>query len=628
MGFFIFILISVILLLVMGHYLERTEEKNKESNIQNKKDINMKKNKSVGGIIDVNELELSLLIPDQELNGMCNVPKWNDFYVFRASDLFKASEKQIEFYYQFKTRFKQNELVNINKQTNYAFILFFEILEEYELHDDIKLLENQFNLLSRICLQTKKYSDASLKDLLSKRKDNIVLHRLDESKEIEYYSSNYYYDPDLYKLGKKYKEKLNLSKQETAWLNKFYLSSNVFNSIEGCLIAILKQYILILKLLNQELNKEKSSIAEEISIYREKIKDELDSFYGIQGGNYQEDYYFNRIEDSLYHGIFKRVENSVRENYGHKRKISDNLSNFEDIAEKLTHIDGLVDKVISENEHQIIKPDEETQIDLNKQNVNRWKREFKEIKDRFSPNDIDSFITEIENLESVNQKNPNIKSIFYEASKFMVKYHSAQTLIYYAKYTYYDLKSKRIDNKQLPKTMQKSLFKSDNQIKQFQEIISELLSTRDIERAIEKFRLFYIPKRKKIIIDNQEIKDVETKHSGTLELLNNILSDEEDSVGITLKESNNEISSKYNNKFKVALTKVQLQVIEMIAANSYQLTISKVEQLAIENNLFKNQLIDSINEVFAEVLDGDVLIEEENDFYVIEESFYKDIIGG
>lgn len=40
----------------------------------------------------------------------------------------------------------------------------------------------------------------------------------------------------------------------------------------------------------------------------------------------------------------------------------------------------------------------------------------------------------------------------------------------------------------------------------------------------------------------------------------------------------------------------------------------------------KNQLIDSINEICSDMLEGEFIIEEDENYYVIEESFYNELI--
>src|SRR5699024_9027205 len=120
-------------------------------------------------------------------------------------------------------------------------------------HEDIQLLEKQFKLLIEICDETKRYVVQSLKIELSKRTDSYSIDRLIKLADPVYlYQNNYSdYNPDLYKLGTIYKDKLSLDEKEVQWLNKIYRQSNVFLDIEACNIAVLKHYLFILKSLEQ-----------------------------------------------------------------------------------------------------------------------------------------------------------------------------------------------------------------------------------------------------------------------------------------------------------------------------------------------------------------------------------------
>jgi hypothetical protein len=76
---------------------------------------------------------------------------------------------------------------------------------------------------------------------------------------------------------------------------------------------------------------------------------------------------------------------------------------------------------------------------------------------------------------------------------------------------------------------------------------------------------------------------------------------------------------------KLSLNEVQEKLIQMIVSNSFVILQQEVDKFAIENGLFKNQLIDSINEKCSEHLDGEALIEEDEENYTIEKSYYKEI---
>ena len=586
-------------------------------------------------IIDINSENLDLTIehsvPKKE--NSTEVPYWSHSYVYSFDELDYATKAQRKFYFYFKNKVLNNEFVDIQGNTNYAFILYFDLLNEYENHRDIKLLENQFKFLGQICPKTKSYSLMSIQDLLRKRTDSYSIDKLNNLQYPNYQFENDYsdYDPDAYKLGKQYKNKLGLNKQEVAWLNKFWNPSNVFISIEGCCIATIKQYLLIVKNLNKKLRIQNTSVAKEVDYFKEKIfeiKEIADSYWGV----YDKSYLKQRVESEIYLTIFKRVENSVREFYGHKRKVG-SLPYYDFNGEFETRIGNYVNELVFNHQDEIVQPDTETQVQLNAQNVNRWKIEFNNLKNSFQKEDKIKFIDGVISLEKVNQKNPNIENIFYEASKFTSKYDKVQSLKYYAKYIHYDLKSKKFDNKELTKTVQKSLFKTDDQINDFKRIIAELIETSDIQKALDEIAKIYIPKRKKIKLDKAEIKKVEQKYDGTVELLSEYLDTENEETNQTnLENEEIEILTIPNNTNStifipgISIGKIQEELINMIVSNSFEIHQNEVDKFATENGLFKNQLIDSINEACEEYLEGEALIEEDDENYIIEESYYKEII--
>jgi TM2 domain-containing membrane protein YozV len=585
-------------------------------------------------IIDINAEKLDLTIEQSASSKetASEPPFWGHTYIYSYDEILHATKAQKKYYYQFKYKVLNNEFVDIQGNSNYAFILYFDMLNEYENHLDIKLLENQFKILGQICPKTKSYSLHSLQDELRKRSDSYSVDKLKNLEEPSYQFEHDYsdYDPDAYKLGKQYKDQLELSKQEVVWLNKFWNPSNVFISIEGCCIASMKQYLLIIKSLNKKLKGKNTSVAKEVDFFKEKIvetEEIVDSYWG----DYDKSYMKQRVESEIYLTIFKRAENSVREFYGHKRKVGstpyyDYKGDFEN------RIGNYVNELVLEHQNKIIHPDIKTQIELNAQNVNRWKSDFNTLKDSFQKDDNINFIQGIINLEETNQKNPNIENVFFEASKFIAKYDNVQSLKYYAKYIYYDLKSKKFDNKELTKTVRKSLFKTDGQINDFKIIIAELIETSDIQKALDRIDEIYILKRKEIKLDKSIIKEIEKKHDGTVELLSGYLDTEnEEVIKPNIENEEIEISiipTNINNTIlspKIIIGKIQEELIKKIVSNSFEIRQDEVDKFATENGLFKNQLIDSINEACANHLEGEALIEEDDENYVIEKSYYKEI---
>jgi len=574
-------------------------------------------------IIDINNENFDLTIEKPIIPTVTSMkpPYWSHAYVYSYDDIKYATPEQKKYYTYLKEKVSTGEFIDIEGYTNYAFILYFDFLNEYQNHGDIKLLEEQFKLIGQICPKTKKYTFQILMDELSKRKDIYSIEKFRSLEDPLFRFENSYseYNPYAYKLGSLYKDKLKLNKNEIDLLNKIWNNSNVFLSINDCLIEVMRMYCFILKEFEKKL--EVDNIINKIT---EVINKEL----------IRKKDYFESFESDIYLNIFKKTENAVRVVYGHNRKISDeNLLKYSTRVQTNFNklIGEFIDKLLIENEKNIKKPSKEAQIELNAQNVSRWKSDFNKLKDSFKKEDKYNFFDGIINLEETNKKNPNIENIFFEASKFIAKFDNVQSLKYYAKYIYYDLKSKKFDNKKLTKTVQKSLFKTDEQINDFKKIIAELIETSDIQKSLNEIAEIYIPKRKEIKLDKLIIKEVEQKHDGTVELLNEYLeteikepfkpNSENEETEISVVPANNSIFIP-----KISIGKIQEELITKIVSNSFEINQNEVANFATQNGLFKNQLIDSINEACEEYLEGEVLIEEDDENYVIEKSYYKEIV--
>jgi len=592
-------------------------------------------------IIDVTSQNLDLSVSKNIESEVSHYepPYWSHSYVYSYDELKNANKEQKKFYFYFKNKVLAGEFIDIQGNTNYAFILYFDLLKEYQSHRDIKLLDEQFKLLAEICPKTKSYSFRSVQDELRKRDNS---YNEDKPKEIEetnsFFVNNYTdYDPYLRRLGNQYKEKLGLSKQEIDWLNKFYNPLNVFTSIEGCALAVINTYLTVFNELDLLLNNNNSSIDEEL----DKIFDTVCELENLTFSDFYKSeipyWVVDRFHESFFITFYKIIENYVREKYGHKRKLT--FENYYPYTKSVEYIDEVIGNkiksIIAEKIQEINEPDLEAQIALNAQNVNRWKIEFDILVNDFKKEELGKFIDAIITLEETNERNPNVENIFYDASKFIAKYDKVQALKYYTKYIYYDLKSAKIDNKEFSKTVQKSLFKSEEQINDFKEIIAELIATKDIQTALEKISKIYVPKRKKIQLDLSEIEEVEQKHEGTVELLNEYLKDEKEKYESEIVDNSDDnteitiVSSKENNSIfisEISMGQVQEELVKMIINNSFEIHQAEVDKFAAANGMFKNQLIDSINEACETCLDGEVLIEEDDESYVIEESYYKEIL--
>jgi hypothetical protein len=435
------------------------------------------------------------------------VPYWAHHYVYSHSELNSASVEQKKFYSIFKTNFLNGEYFDLEGNTNYAFILLFDLLNEHSGHKDISKLENQLKILGKYYPKTKSYGIAFLTEKmeLNGDDDNVSRLRADDTYGYQNYNSNY--DYDYWRLGSKYKSKLNLNDEEVSLLNKLWYPSNNFCSIEFCCLEVLKLYIAVISELKAKYESEGTTIEKEFTFVADVI---ARKHFKYRNGSQNYKYSIETTMNEFYPNIFKHCENAVREFYGHKRKLSTDTyyTNEEAKTEFDSKIVRKVNELLSTLISKITPPDEATEIELNSQTTSRWRIKFEELTTNYQSNS-NAFIEDIILLGNLNIKNPSIENIFFEASKFIAKYDKVSSLKLYIHYLYYDLKSTTFDNKKMTKTILKSLFKTNEQLHDFEQIISEFIKDKNLDKALNAVPKIYEVKRKKIQLDRTTIKEVQ-----------------------------------------------------------------------------------------------------------------------
>jgi len=561
------------------------------------------------------------------------VPYWAHHYVYSYSEINSASSEQKKFYAIFKNSFLNGEYFDLEGNTNYAFILLFDLLIEFDNHKDISKLESQLKILGQCYPKTKSYGVSFLIQKMEANGDSDGVSRL--RAEDRYSYQNYNTDYDYWRLGSKYKTKLKLNDEEVKLLNKLWYPSNNFCSVEYCCVEILKLYITVIKELKVSYIAEGTTIDAQFLAVADVI---ARKHFKYKNGSQNYKYCIETTTNEFYSHIFKHCENAVREYYGHKRKI--NTDTYYTTAEAKTEfetkiiskVSGLLPVLIS----KVSIPDEATDIELYSQNTNRWKIKFEELTASYNEKPKE-FIDSIVALGKLNKKNPSIENIFFEASKFIAKYDKESALSLYVHYLFHDLKSATFDNKQLTKTIQKSLFKTNEQLHDFEIIVSELIKDKDLDKALKNVSKVYEVKRKKIQLDTTSIKEVQQQHSGTVELLNEYLKDdfEDENNSIKSQEINNEeIKIEITQKSEetshsafvsdLTFSPIHISALELFSKSNFSIPQSELEIFAKSKGIFKNQLIESINETCYDFLD-DVLIEEEDDYYTINTNYFQRI---
>jgi hypothetical protein len=441
-----------------------------------------------------------------------------------------------------------------------------------------------------------------------------------------------------WKLGTRFKDQLGLQEKEVVWLNKFWDPSNSFLSVEVCCIETIKVYLACLKEVSNYFESRQLVLNDQIS----KFIDAVAVTHQVLVDKAASPVLFRRqIEGSIYLTLFKRAEMAVRAAYKHTRKINGAFT-YNELSEDFERwLGNRANEIILAQKSHIMPPDRETEISLNEMSVTRWKLFFDEIEEVLNNENIEQCALRIDELAVLNAKNSTLENLYYEASKLFAKYDKLTAVRFYLKYLYTDINSDRIDNKQLGKSIQKRLFSTEEQLKDFEKIANELVKTNDLATALTSVAALYTQKRKKIQLDTASIEQIRSQHLDTLGKLNELLNDEEEELAINATDSlemeevkiqltspltTGQTASTKSFTFGVDLNENQKGLLILFEENNFYLVPGVLNSYSKSRNLFKNQIIESINDCCYEELD-DILIEESEDGYVINEFNYKKIIN-
>ena len=199
------------------------------------------------------------------------VPYWAHQYVYSYSDINNASVEQKHFYNVFKVNFLNGEYFDLEGNTNYAFILLFDLKNEYDSHKDISKLENQLKIIGQCYPKTKSYGISFLIKKMELDGYSDDVSRLREENRYSHQNYNSNYDDNHWRLGNKYKTKLNLNNEELDLLNKLWNPSNNFCSIEFCCLEVIKLYILVIYQLKAKYKSEGTTIEKEFTFVADVI---------------------------------------------------------------------------------------------------------------------------------------------------------------------------------------------------------------------------------------------------------------------------------------------------------------------------------------------------------------------
>ena len=142
---------------------QKTEQEMKDDSVQNiLKNITITTSSSIksnyyDSIIDVTDQSYRLNSNNNLKKYSSGLPHWAHHYVYSYFELNSASVDQKKFYSIFKINFLNGEYFDLEGNINYAFILLFDLLNEYDSHKDISKLESQLKILGQCYPKTKSY---------------------------------------------------------------------------------------------------------------------------------------------------------------------------------------------------------------------------------------------------------------------------------------------------------------------------------------------------------------------------------------------------------------------------------------------------------------------------------------
>jgi len=285
-------------------------------------------------------------------------------------------------------------------------------------------------------------------------------------------------------LGKKHRERLNLSVQEVKYLNQFSNYANHFNSIEGCEIAIIKYYLRTLKQLDKRLKAEGSTLEKEL----EPLK-KMTASYDQMDPSYCRDadfvYIGSSAEREFHKYLFRKSEAILKEQWKHSRQITTYYhAKSPDI--KATFDQGLGVK-INEIMRQLIPsiglPDQDTEIALNEVSRSRWKVFFSELTAQYKGTDHTKLIAQLHRLDKLNRKNKDVSLIYYEASNFFADLDKVECLKFYLRFIWQGLHSAKFKYKTF--TRSKDVFANAADLTAFKNILDEFMNGRDFPAALK-----------------------------------------------------------------------------------------------------------------------------------------------
>lgn len=364
----------------------------------------------------------------------------------------------------------------------------------------------------------------------------------------------------------------------------------------------------------------------------EEIKQACDNYYHnmdyyIDVNYYTEMQFYKKIIN-IFDNTYRIAQNVLEYKYEFSINIEDNFFILNDLGLERQR-EELKNELI--NLLKLIpKPDEETEIEINKINTTRWKIYFNQIKEKkhcgFNDNDI---INSIQNLINLNKKNYNLKNIYYESAKLIFDINITKGAFYYAAYKSL-ARNANVAIRPIPHSLKKVLLKHGNGLFiEYESILASIynLNTkRDSKKLYNDVQRLFVKERKTIDIDKTKVLVAEEEHIRIKNKLDKILSAEEQNIINEEKVCNYKLV--HSNIIETTGTNliddIHKNLIQNIIKRGNSISEKDLMEYAYKYKLPHNLLVNTINEYFYERFD-DNLIYEENSVFILNTEYVNEI---
>ncbi len=589
--------------------------------LQKKDEINIEEADTDDTIIEIEQTYQAVDYSDLEQELEHIVPEWPHTYIYSYTDLDRASTDQVKFYHKLKEKFLSGGWIDIGSNSNYAFILLFNLLREYNTHQDIKLLEEQFDRLGGYFPKTASYAKRFLVQKMREIDDTQGLERLEWSP-----ANNYsYYEPWDWK--DRYIKKLNLSKADIKLLENVYPPSTSFMGIEHCATEVIKLYIQVRKALHKAYQKGKLDQSTQFAMVLDILARKQ---YNFRSGSQNYQYVIANSTDTVLGFILKFCESKIRQHYAYTKTYSFMQNHHQELINAIQeHILSFVEDSIEKLMAMVEPPNDELEIELNATSTTRWKISFDLTEEYYQEHGKDLFSERANEILHMNAKNASLELIHLEISKATMLCDKQLSFEHFLKYAAQNLSGSRLQLKSMSQKMVKKLFPTLEQQTTYFTLMTALIRKEiSLEQALLDIKDFYIPKRKKITLDTDAIKTVQVQHSGTVELLGEYLKEEEAEEIATEKvplhpHPQPEIVSQ---SYRFNTNQIQADLIALFHEHNLSLNSEQLAQFCRKNGAMAGPMVNNLNETCYELID-DLLIEIEADNYTINPTYYAQIIS-